>query len=234
MIKKYLSKGFLKARLFTKNEFQKIENFTLLYVSKLINKYHNNSSLKSKNLIKNYHKLKINSFKHSRIFRAENRHLKMSIDLKRILLKKKNIKLFRKLIKAEYNKNSYNLWDEKYGNLAFRIVRPFSEDGYPFTKKEWGPAGKVISIWIPLIGMNKNNTIKFVTDSIRKDYKKFLPKKTKFIKNEFRLGEKISNKKIKSLQYTKGDVFIFSSKLLHSEDNNTSKLTRLNLEFRIK
>ena len=95
MIKKYLSKGYLKARLFTKNEFKKIENYTLLYVSKLINNYHNNSSLKSKNLIKNYHKLKIDSFKHSRIFRAENRHLKMSIDFKRILLKKKKYKIIQ-------------------------------------------------------------------------------------------------------------------------------------------
>lgn len=233
MIYSYLSNGYLKTRLFNQKEFKALEDFTLNYVMQLLNKYLKKNT-KINNLIKNYHLLNISNQKHSKIFGAKNRHTKMSPELKNVILNTKLKKLLSKLIFAEYKKKSFKLWDEKYGNIAFRIVRPFSGDGYPFTKKEWGPAGKAISIWIPILGFNKNNTIKFISGSNKRDYEKYLPIKTKFIKNEFRLNEKVKKKKITSLHYKKGEVFIFSPKLLHSEDNNLSKITRLNLEFRIK
>lgn len=233
MINSYLSNGYIKSRLFNQKEFRVLENFALNYVMELIKKYYN-KNIKKKILIKNYHLLKISSQNHSKIFNAKNRHTKMSPELKNIIFNTNLKKLLSKLIFAEYKKKTFKLWDEKYGDIAFRIVRPFSGDGYPFTKKEWGPAGNVISIWIPILGLNKNNTIKFISGSNKKDYKKHLPINTKFIKNEFRLNEKVNKKKIISLKYNKGEVFMFSSKLLHSEDNNLSKITRLNLEFRIK
>jgi len=233
MIYSYLSNGYLKTRLFSRKEFKALEDFAVNNVIELIKKNHN-KNIKKNNLIKNYHLLNISNQKHSKIFRAENRHTKILPDLKNVIFNTKLKKLLSKLIFAEYKKKTFKLWDEKYGNIAFRIVRPFSGDGYPFTKKEWGPAGKAISIWIPILGFNKNNTIKFISGSNKRDYEKYLPSKTKFIKNEFRLNEKVNKKKITSLNYKKGEVLIFSPKLLHSEDNNLSKITRLNLEFRIK
>lgn len=171
---------------------------------------------------------------HSRMFSAKNRHLKINYELKKVLLNPKIKNILKDLMMIELKKRKIKLWNEKYGNLSFRIIRPFSNDGYPFSKKVWGPAGCVISVWIPIIGFSKNNTIKFVKGSNKKNYKKFLPKKTKFISNEYRLNEPVKKKNISTLNFKKGDVFIFSPKLLHSENNNTSKITRLNLEFRIK
>lgn len=234
MIKNYLSKGYLKARLFNSDEFYLIEEYFLKYIAGLLSRYQENKRNSKKKIIETYHKQNINEKEHSKIFKAKNRHFKMPKNLKNIILNSRVKKILSQILYAEFKKKKFKLWDEKYGNIAFRIVRPFSRDGYPFTKKEWGPAGQVISVWIPLIGMSKNNTIQFVSGSNQKTYKKYLPKSTKFIKNEYRLAEKIQKKKISSLKYQKGDGFIFSSKLLHSEDNNFSKITRVNIEFRIK
>jgi ectoine hydroxylase-related dioxygenase (phytanoyl-CoA dioxygenase family) len=234
MIKNYLSKGYLKARLFNNDEFDIIQEFFLNHIARLLRKYKVNKKSSKKKIIETYHKLNINEKEHSKIFQAKNRHFKMPKSLKDIILNPRLKKILSQILFAELKKKKIKLWDEKYGDIAFRIVRPFSKDGYPFTKKEWGPAGNAVSIWVPIIGMNKNNTIKFVSGSNQKTYEKFLPKNTKFIKNEYRLRKRIKKKKISSLKYQKGDGLIFSSKLLHSEDNNFSKITRVNIEFRIK
>lgn len=234
MSKNYLSKGYLKARLYSNDEFDIIQEYFLNRIVGLLSKYIGKKKISNKKIIETYHNLNINEKEHSKIFQAKNRHFKMPKSLEDIILNPRLKKILSKILFAELKKKNFKLWDEKYGDIAYRIVRPYSKDGYPFTKKEWGPAGQAVSIWVPIIGMSKNNTIKFVSGSNQKTYKKYLPKSTKFIKNEYRLKEKIQKKKISSLKYQKGDGFIFSSKLLHSEDNNFSKITRVNIEFRIK
>jgi len=231
--KDYITKGYLKTRAYNQHEFIFLENYILKKISQLISKYRKNNKI-SYNNIKYYHKIGISEKEHSDIFSAKNRHSKINNEFKKILLNKKIKYLLQNLMLIESKKKKIKLWDEKYGNLSFRIIRPFSNDGYPFSKKIWGPAGSVISVWIPIIGFSKNNTIKFVNGSNNKNYKKNLPLKTKFISNEYRLNEPIKKKNISTLSFKKGDVFIFSPKLLHSENNNLSKITRLNLEFRVK
>ena len=41
--------------------------------------------------------------------------------------------------------NKWDIWDEGFGSLGIRIVRPNSNDGYSWSCKSWGPAKNVLS-----------------------------------------------------------------------------------------
>ena len=127
-------------------------------------------------------------------------------------------------------KNS--LWKDKRGVFSFRIIRPGFNDGYPYSRKEWGPAKNVLSMWVPIIGNTKNETLEVLPKSHKVNFKKYLPKKSKFQKEEYRLAEKINKKKFERFNISYGSILFFHPKLIHSENVKKSKITRINLEFR--
>ena len=107
-------------------------------------------------------------------------------------------------------------------------------DGYPFSCKSWGPAKNVVSFWIPIIGFTKNETLKIIPKSHLKEYEKYLPEKSKFADNEYRLVNEVSENEYIQLELSKGEAILFHPKLIHSEDISGGDCTRINLEFRVK
>ena len=225
--KEFIDKNIIILNVYNKKEFVYLKKFTELWLNKILNKY--GIVKKKKHHITNYHELKIDSKQHSKIFNRNNRHMIIPIKLRKILLNKR----FKKAI-LNIGFKKYKIWNEKFGEIAFRLVRPNSNDGYPFTKKNWGTAKNVYSVWIPIFGLKSSSTIKLVKNSHNKSFKKKYFKNSKFEKKEMRLNEKIDNKKIFSPNLTSGEIVIFGPNILHSEDNNYSKYTRVNLEFRFK
>jgi len=166
---------------------------------------------------------------HSSIFKAANRHRVPDTSLRETLISQKLKSFF-----AEIGLDKFELWDEGLGSLAFRFVRPGVGDGYPMSCKAWGPAKDVFSLWIPVIGRSSNETLQVVPGSHLKDYKKHLPTHTKFTKDEYRLDEPIEESALQRPALKEGEIIIYDPRLLHSEDVQSSNVTRFNLELRIK
>ena len=80
-----------------------------------------------------------------------------------------------------------SLWDEGLGTSAFRLVRPGFDDGYPPSRKSWGPGGNLISVTIPLIGFTKSESQAFLLGSHQRDYPSYVPATQKFCSDEKRL-----------------------------------------------
>lgn len=218
LIKNYNKKGYVIEKCYSKKEYLIIKNFVCNKIFKI---------LKTRKNLKKYHLWEEKFQKnHSYNFRAKNRFFDVSKSIRKIILNKKTNLLIQLLI----GKNT--LWKDKNGVFSFRIIRPGFNDGYPYSRKEWGPAKKVLSMWVPIIGNTTNETLEVLPKSHKMNFKKYLPKKSKFEKEEYRLAEKIDKKKFKRFHINYGSILFFHPKLIHSEDVKKSNITRINLEFR--
>ncbi len=223
----YCLNGYFISKLFNKKETQLITKFATnwFYTSCGIN-----FDERKKFPINEYHKwynsLNIN---HSDLCSAKNRYLYPSIEIQKII--KQNKKIKKLMSKLEIKK--YKMWDDGWGWLGFRLVRPGYDDGYPLSKKNWGVAKGVISVWMPIIGRDPSCTLTLAPGSHLKEFDSYLPKNTKFTKGELRLSNKYKNKiQIKNPNLNNYETIIYSSNTLHSEKNIKIKKTRFNLEFR--
>jgi hypothetical protein len=63
----------------------------------------------------------------------------------------------------------YEIWDEGLGWLAFRFIRPGVGDGYPLSRKAWGPAKNVVSCWVPIIGYEPMKNISHLMVNLLKE-----------------------------------------------------------------
>lgn len=228
-IKKYNDDGYVIANFFNKEEYNLIYNFAVKWFYKIC-------KIQTKDYkkfpIKKYHiwsnKIGLN---HSEICSAKNRYLYPPIKIQKIIKNNKKIKKFLKNVGVP----KFKMWDDGWGWIGFRIIRPKKNDGYPLSQKNWGIAKDVVSCWFPIVGKNKSDTLTLVPKSNKKNYEFYLPKNSKFTKGEYRLKQKYKNKirtynpKIKDHK-----VIIYSPKTLHSESNPKIKETRFNLEFRFK
>ncbi len=125
------------------------------------------------------------------------------------------------------------VWDEGYGQIAYRLIRPGFNDGYPASRKSWGPGGKLISATIPIIGFTEYESQSFIIGSHRKNYRSYLPSDPKFCSEERRLV----NPEIYKYTQVKpnvGDVIIFHWDTIHTEQIIGRDTTRLALEVRYK
>lgn len=166
---------------------------------------------------------------HNTAFRAANRHVCPNASIRQILV---NARLDTFL--KELGVRKFRIWDEGYGWLGFRIIRPGFGDGYPLSRKEWGPAKNVISIWVPIIGYNANETLRLIPGSHLKEYEKYLPENQKFCMNEYRLATPVSESELYSPDLRRGEVVVYHPKTLHTENIRNGVITRLSLEFRIE
>jgi len=165
---------------------------------------------------------------HRDILDASHRHIVPEARIKTILINDKINNFFQKL-----GIKKFDIWNEGLGWLAFRLIRPGMRDGYPFSRKAWGPASNVISAWVPIIGHSPRETLTVVPNSHLKEYKKYLPLGDKFMKNEYRLLMKSIDLDCYSPRLKKGEIILYHPKMLHTEDVISSDVTRLNLEFRL-
>ena len=228
-LKKYLDEGYVTFNFFRKEEYNLIYEFAVKWFYKVC-------KIKSKNLekfpIEKYHIWsRKKDLDHSKICSAKNRYMYPPKKIQKIIINNKKIKYFLNKIGIK----KFKMWDDGWGWIGFRIIRPRKNDGYPLSQKNWGVAKNVVSFWFPIIGKSKTDTLTLVPKSNLKNYEFYLPKNSKFTKGEFRLKQKYKNKlKLFNPELKNSEVIIYSAKTLHAESNKKIKKTRFNLEFRFK
>ena len=227
LINDYKIKGFINFPLFTQKDHDIIYKFGIKW-------FYKNCNIKDNDIhkfpIEKYHiwskKLKID---HNVICNAKNRYVYPALKVSNIIKRGKKVKLFLKMLGFK----DFKMFDDGWGFVGFRLMRPGFNDGYPLSKKDGGQAKNVVSCWFPIVGRGKNETIGFIPNSNNKKYSFYKPKNTKFTKDEYRLRNK---KKLKDSIYNpsikSNEVMIYTSATLHTEQNSKLKNTRFNLEFR--
>jgi hypothetical protein len=229
----YQNQGFAVCPVYGASEIEKIKSFAVEWIFKTIESAA--GSTVSRDLpIDGYHQW-IRKFgadhpgySHGEAFRAPSRHQVPPQEIRDILINQKLTDALKSL-----GISKFSLWDEGLGWLAYRFVRPDHGDGYPLSRKEWGPAKKVISVYVPVVGYSANETISFVPGSHLKEYPHFLPKETKFRHDEFRLSPEVTALEQLRPALRPGEVILFHPKTLHTEEITGGNTTRLSLEFRI-
>jgi hypothetical protein len=166
---------------------------------------------------------------HSSILTARNRHLRPADSLRSVILSDGLKEIADRLLPMRWR-----LWDEGLGWLAFRLIRPGMNDGYPPSRKEWGPAKSVVSCWIPVIGHGPQETLAILPGSHKHEYERYLPDDSKFMKGEYRLRDAPPLSEFFRPQLAEGEIIIYHPRLIHSEDVEQSDTTRLNLEIRLQ
>ena len=164
---------------------------------------------------------------HDWLCSREQRYFYPNTKISNLFKKNSYIKKFLKTLRVK----NFDMWDDSFGYIGFRLIRPNYNDGYPLSCKSMGLAKKVISCWMPLIGFDKTETLVSVKGSNRKKYKAYMPKSSKFEKTDLRLSKKYKLKTI-SFDLSPGDVIFYGPDTLHSESNPNQKFTRISLEFR--
>lgn len=227
-LEKFNNDGFLTAEIYSDSEMNSIRNFALNWVFKLLEKYNSKALVGS---IDTYHLwLGETNINHSKVLSAKNRHTNPNNFLRSKIINDKLMKLLMALEPAK----AIKLWDEGLGWLAFRLIRPGFNDGYPWSCKSWGPAKNCLSIWIPISGCGSEETVALWKGSHKKTHNKFLPTNSKFTKDEFRLVDEPEIKEVVRPNLKDNQLIIFGPNTIHSEDVKVGKYTRLNLEFRFE
>jgi hypothetical protein len=165
---------------------------------------------------------------HRKAFNSKNRYVYPPADVMDALL---NTNM--KDLLSELGTRNYKIWDDGWGNVGFRMIRPGVGDGYPLCTKEWGVAKGVISFWIPIIGFSSDETLELIPGSHLQDYER------EVVEGQFAAGEPrfVGDRDSLNLErpiLRQGDVICYSSKTLHSEDVCMSSITRINLEIRFQ
>ncbi len=225
---KYNKYGFVIFKAYRDDEVNVIKEFALSWLKELFDPWVRLGS--PSNDLELYH----NWFsklpeEHRSILKATNRFCFPKKNVMEALLSKRIIDFLDSLFPEGW----YLIENEGLGNVGFRLVRPGMEDGYPFSRKEWGPAGNVISFWIPILGCDDSTNIKVIPGSHKHEYEKILPKESKFAKDEYRLAFTPDEKLAFRPGLEAGEVLCYHPRLLHSEDVEKANYTRMNLEFRV-
>ena len=224
---KFFANGFAIIDYLSSDNYATLKSFSTSWICSLFNK--NGLPLRDTQSIEAYHlNLGSNEKIHGNVLKAKNRHQCPPEEIKNILI---NSNLKSALV--DISIFDFDLWDEGLGWLAFRLIRPGFNDGYPFSKKDWGPGKGTISIWVPILGFDPNQIIAFIPGSHKREYEKFLPQSSKFTPDEFRLKDAVTESEIYRPPLEPGQALIFSPKTLHTEDITNGNGTRLSLEFRI-
>ena len=189
--------------------------------------------VKNKYNISLYHKwYKRENINHEKIMNATNRHFYPPNNIKEIFFSKKK-SFYRNLIKLIGN---HKLHDEGLGWISFRLIRPHKyEDGYPLSKKIWGPGGKIYSVIFNINKVDKYNSLGFVINSHKKKYPKKIQSSSKFCKSEFRFNGNLKKIKIDRFHINENECLIFHPGMLHCEEADIrSKISRFSIEIRFK
>ena len=135
--------------------------------------------------------------------------------------------LYQKLIGRIRKELKYDFYYQK--SPSARISQPGDNEN-PFHVDLWSGHGQnIINFWIPIVSLNKYNTLYTVDEInsknlIEKHVKKDFDR-DKFQKNSFNCAKPVLAKP--------GDMVVFSNKNIHGTITNRSKSTRLSFDFRI-
>ena len=219
--------GYVVVKVFDEKEEKVIKNFAIDWVEDLIRQCINNGSELIDHLAQYHTWVDKFPIEHGKLFKAANRHRKPVGEVRECLL---NDKVWTVLSKI--SPIPCSIWDEGLGWVGFRLIRPGMGDGYPASRKEWGPAKNVISCWIPIIGHSENETLALMPGSHLREFEKYLPSESKFCNDEFRLANMPNDMAFIRLRLGKGEAIFYHPRLIHTEDVESSDVTRLNLELR--
>ena len=228
--KDFHSDGIASTKLVSLQEFLVLRKYTREWIHGAIQSvYADRRMEKLPSSLSTYHKWcdKVEA-PHGDIFKAPARFTVPPQTISRILLGKNFAEITRDLGIGEWE-----LVDEGFGWLGYRIVRPGYGDGYPLSCKDWGASSGVISFWVPIFGFGENYALHYVAGSHLLQYKSYLPTNSKFTKGEYRLDPEESVK-VESRFVAPSHSLVYSSSLLHTENVEHGRKTRINLEFRIK
>lgn len=226
--KNYINDGFIIATAHKRHEILSIRDFALDWISLLLEQQITGSL---PGPIDEYHLWKGDtSINHNEVLSAQNRHTKPDALIKKKIITDTLIEILNE-IEPNYD---FKLWDEGLGWLAFRLIRPGYNDGYPWSCKAWGPAKNSMSVWLPVIGCGADETIAFWPGSHRKTFEKFMPDNSKFTKDEFRLKAPPRIEEVVRPTLRENEIIIFGPNTLHSEDVEIGNQTRFNLELRFE
>ena len=226
----YEVNGFELVNLFTNYEFIQLKKFTENWIYSLIESRHPSFSRIDFPLSKYHDWCNLLKIDHGNIFIARNRHCVPPKSISRIIQDNPNL---HAVLESILPTSTAKFWDEGLGWLAFRIIRPSWGDGYPTSKKSWGPAKKVVSAYLPIIGLTSNQSIGLVVDSHKLEFEGVLPDSQKFCKDEYRLSPSAGELQIYRQDFDPGQGIIFHPDLLHTEEIPAGDLTRVSLEFRV-
>lgn len=229
-LRDFRSDGIAATKLVSVPDFLALRKFTRDWIQKAIQSVCTEHRLgKFPSKLSTYHKWSDKvAAPHGEIFRAAARFVVPPQAISQVLLGKR----FNNII-GNLGINEWELVDEGYGWLGYRIVRPGYGDGYPLSCKDWGASSGVVSFWIPMFGFGKTYALHYVTGSHLMQYKSYLPADSKFTKGEYRL-DPLEEVKVESRFVAPSHSLIYSSSLLHTENIESGRKTRINLEFRIK
>jgi hypothetical protein len=224
IIEDFIKSGYIKQKLFHQLEFELINNFTLLWVSTVL-------QLPSRLVdFSTYHlwqkKFEID---HEKMLNAQSRHIVPQGDVYNAIFRNELLLDFFSALGLVVEP-----WDEGLGPLAFRLIRPYPNcDGYGLSKKLWGPGGSLYSVYIPISQIDRHTGIGLVSGSHNLEFPtvKILDK---FCRDELRLDlNKSGPIKIIREHLDPGEAIVFHPNLLHCEEPATvGKSSRLSLEAR--
>ncbi|MDA7501567.1 hypothetical protein N8478_01405 [bacterium] len=128
----------------------------------------------------------------------------------------------------------WQIWDEGFGSLGLRLVRPNSNDGYNWSKKSWGPASSVLSLSICIFSTDKNSSLNIIPSSHLFTDLPVIKENSIHCKDELRLDLGLFNTSASVAPCgIPGSAILMHPCLLHTEKNFSNSSTRLSLEFRI-
>ena len=136
------------------------------------------------------------------------------------------------------NKNwskTWEIWDEGFGSLGIRIVRPKSNDGYLWSRKSWGPAKNVISASILIYSDCNLSTTSIIPSSHKFEQLPTIKEKSIHCKDELRLDTNVFKIKTRINPLKNNfEMLLSHPRLIHTEKNFSENSTRVSLEFRLQ
>lgn len=226
MCEAYHEDGYVVGRFYDQSEWAKLSDFTDTWLYSLFDPWIKGDAVSYP--LGEYHKWgEALGVDHANVFRQKNRY---RVPPQEILDAIVNDRIDAFL--AEIGCTDYTIWDEGVGGLGFRMVRPGRGDGYPMTRKEWGTAPEVVSLWIPIVGISSDQTICLVPGSHLREYDRYMPEGDKYVR-EYRLANPPAEFELVRPGMACGEAIVYHPRTLHSEEITEGDVTRVNLELRV-
>lgn len=223
----YREQGFAVLRAYDPEEAARIDTLALDWLYGLLSPWIGTD--RAGHPIADYHQWHAAlGIEHGELLRARNRYMRPSPADTEIILNR-TVRDFL----SDVGAGEFEVWDDGNGWLGFRLIRPGMNDGYPFSRKEWGPAKTVVSMWIPVVGTGPRETLCVVPGSHVREYEHHLPEETKFAKDEFHLTHPPAEDEMYRPELGPGEIIIYHPRIIHTEDVLAAPTTRFNLEARL-